>query len=101
MSGTKFGSITKEALIAALEDLPDGAMVAFSSNYGDIHSTKQVHSIRGDIEPERLEESAYSDSGWAIADPWEDPEEEEVHRQCNAEDAQDAGIEQPEIYIIK
>jgi hypothetical protein len=65
---TQFRTTTKAELIAALDDLNDNDLVAFASNYGDITSTMQVHPISGNIDEHRLCESAYSDSGYAIAD---------------------------------
>lgn len=74
-----FRTITKEELIEALEDLPDGAQVAFSSDYGDHCHTQQAHELRGNVEQVTLRESAYSDSGWAVKDDeedWDGPKQE-------------------------
>lgn len=70
-------SITVGELIAALQDEDPEAEVCFASNYGDFGKTQQVLGIRGEIERAEIEESAYSESGWAIATPEaEDPEDE-------------------------
>ena len=61
-------SITVAELIEELEGQDPEAMVVFASDYGDIGHTRQVHFINGELEPLTLEESAYSDSGWAVAD---------------------------------
>lgn len=71
-------TITAEELIAALQDLPPDAIVAFSSNYGDHCRTRQIHSINGDLEELPMYESAYSDSGWAIRK--EEYENEDDHK---------------------
>jgi len=63
---TIFDTITKEELIEALEDLPDGARVAFASDYGDRCNTQQLHSIEGQIEEKPIHQTAYSDSGYAV-----------------------------------
>ena len=68
----QFHTTTKEELIAALEDLPKGARVAFASDYGDHVHTQQVHRLRGDIEEQDIYESAYSDSGFAVANDEDD-----------------------------
>lgn len=65
---TTIRTATKEELIEALQDLPDGALVAFSSDYGDICHTQQIHTLRGSVECVAVEESAYSASGFAVKD---------------------------------
>jgi hypothetical protein len=72
----KFNTITKAELIEALEDLDDSDLIAFASNYGDHSRTMQVHCLRGDVELEHIEESAYSDSGFAVAE--HEPDEDEM-----------------------
>ena len=63
-----FKTATKEEIIEALQDLPDGASVAFSSDYGDHSHTLQLHRLKGDVEPVAITESSYSDSGFAVND---------------------------------
>jgi hypothetical protein len=63
-----FRTATREQLIEALEDLPEGALVTFASDYGDHCHTQQAHRLHGEVEEKTLQESAYSDSGWAIED---------------------------------
>lgn len=84
-----FSTITKAELVEALEELNDNDLVAFASDYGDHGHTQQVHRIRGNVEEAVLMESAYSDSGWAVAN------EEEWDS--------DPGSDEPkvEVYIIK
>lgn len=59
-------SCTVQELLDALEGEDRKAMVVFASNYGDLGKTQQVHAIAGDVEEQIIEESAYSDSGWAV-----------------------------------
>lgn len=65
-------TITVGELIALLQDENPDAQVAFATDYGDHCHTKQVHSIRGEINPESLYESAYSVSGLAVEKEPED-----------------------------
>jgi hypothetical protein len=62
--------MTVAELIEALEDMPEDAVVVFGSDYGDICHTEQALVVRKvdelDDETERLEASAYSNSGIAI-----------------------------------
>jgi hypothetical protein len=61
--------MTVGQLIEALEDMPEDAVVVFSSDYGDICHTEQalvVRTVEELDESERLEASAYSHSGIAI-----------------------------------
>jgi hypothetical protein len=76
MTKTKLKSITVAELIEALQGEDPEAMVVFASNYGDYHKTQQVHFIGGDLEEQPVEESAYSDSGYAICRPEEGDDEE-------------------------
>lgn len=62
----EFRTATKEELIEALNDLPDGALVAFASDYGDYTHTQQVHTITPEITEKVISETAYSYSGWAL-----------------------------------
>jgi hypothetical protein len=64
-----FKTITAGELRELLEDLDDDAPVAFASNYGDRGGTRQVHALAGDAEELPIEESRYSESGWAL---WKD-----------------------------
>jgi hypothetical protein len=89
---TQLKTATKEELIEALQELPDGALVAFSSDYGDICHTQQIHTLRGNVEPVAVTESAYSASGFAVADgddaDWSDDDDNETE------------VETPEVYIL-
>jgi hypothetical protein len=76
-----FHSITKAQLLDAIEFIPDDALVCFSSDYGDIGHTKQVHSLQGYAEERRIEKSAYSHSDFALVeDDDEDSDDEKVQR---------------------
>lgn len=77
--------------VAELRDLLDGeddeALVIFSTSYGDYGRTQQALPIDGEIERRRIEESAYSNSGYALVSrgEWdEDPPEVECGN-CGAE----------------
>ena len=61
-------TITVRQLIERLRDEDQDARVVFASDYGDRGNTQQVHFLDGDIEEGFIERSAYSDSGWALAD---------------------------------
>jgi len=65
---TTFKTITKAALLEALEDLDDNDSIAVASDYGDRCHTQQLHRLKGNIEEVKVRESAYSDSGFAVAD---------------------------------
>lgn len=69
----QFNSITVEQLQQLLSDYDPNTLVTFSSNYGDRSRTEQVHSLEGYADMKPLTKTAYSDSGYAIAD---DDEEE-------------------------
>lgn len=65
-------TLTCRQLREHLKDMPDDAPVVFSTNYGDRAMTRQLHPVTGnDIEAHTMgdiEETAYSDSGFRIAD---------------------------------
>lgn len=81
-------TINVRELIEALEGEDPEALVVFSSDYGDIGHTEQVHPIQGDVEEATLEETAYSASGWAI-------------RREHDEETEDTGDETVPILVIK
>lgn len=74
-------TITKRELIEALEDVEDDARLVFSSDYGDRGHTQQAHGIKGEVEQVKVHESAYSNSGFAIAesDDEDDDDGNEYH----------------------
>ncbi len=61
-------SITVAELIEILQDQDPEARVMFACDYGDHHHTKQVLTIDGELEPLLIEESGYSQSGWAVVE---------------------------------
>lgn len=65
-------TITVAQLRALLEGENDDALVVFTCDYGDYHHTEQAVGLRGDVEEVLLEESAYSQSGFAVS---KDPDE--------------------------
>lgn len=64
-----FRTITVAELRDLLEDQADQALVVFSTDYGDHSRTPQALPLRGDIEECSLTKTAYSNSGYAIAEP--------------------------------
>lgn len=71
-------TITVRQLIERLQDEDPDAKVVFSSDYGDRVGTRQVHFLKGDFEQGKVGESAYSDSGFALADDDSDETDVEV-----------------------
>lgn len=68
--------MTVADLIAALEDLDPKAEVMLTADYGDYCHTEQALEIE-EVEEVTLEESGYSQSGWAVAGEADDDDEEE------------------------
>jgi hypothetical protein len=67
-------TITVRELIEDLAEQDPEMLVAFTSDYGDIGHTPQVHAIKGVCQEETIEETAYSVSGWAVQEG-DDPED--------------------------
>lgn len=68
---TRFRTVTLRELAAIVDDAArrfgEDTPVAFVCSYGDYNNTQQALPFgRSDVELVRLEESAYSSSGWAI-----------------------------------
>lgn len=61
-------TITVAELIELLQDQNPDARVIFSTDYGDHSHTEQALPIRGELDEVTIEKSAYSNSGWAIAE---------------------------------
>lgn len=61
-------SITVEELIALLQDQDPEARVIFSTDYGDHCHTEQALPLRGEVDTVTVTESAYSNSGFMIAE---------------------------------
>jgi hypothetical protein len=70
---------TAAELMAALEELPPDAPVAFSSDYGDYYHTQQAHPLKGNIEKQPLFESCYSRSGLAVAKDEDDERRSDIY----------------------
>ena len=84
---TKMQTITKAQLIEALRELDealtrldaarakgeldDDTPICFASDYGDYSHTQQLHPLTGEIDTAIVKESAYSESGFACAEPGE------------------------------
>ncbi len=69
-------TITVAELIELLEDQPKDARVILGADYGDRCHTEQALPLRGECEQVTISKSAYSSSGYAIAEPDEDDDEE-------------------------
>lgn len=67
-----FRSITVAELIALLQDEDPDDVVIFSTDYGDHSHTLQALPLRGTAEVVTITKSAYSNSGYQIAEPDED-----------------------------
>jgi len=81
-NGVAMKTITKEELMEVLENLPEGARIVFTSDYGDYHHTDQALPLKGDVEEREIVKSAYSHSGFALLDVDQDEEDEdEMSRQ--------------------
>lgn len=72
-------TITVQRLRDLLEGEADDALVIFSADYGDYHHTPQALPIRGDLEEVLIEKSAYSASGFAIAEDDADEDNEQKY----------------------
>lgn len=68
----KVETVTLDELIASLQQAREehggDAKVLFASSYGDRARTMQAHRLRGEVQAVALRDSAYSDSGVALAD---------------------------------
>lgn len=67
MKTDKLNTITVAELIRALSEQDPKALVVFSYDYGDYIHTQAVEGIQT-VEPRALTETAYSSSGFALAD---------------------------------
>ena len=65
-------TITVAALIDILQGEDPDARVIFAADYGDYHHTEQALPLRGETDTVTVEGSAYSNSGFAIAEPDDD-----------------------------
>lgn len=66
------------ALLADHSQADDEIKVIFTANYGDRGRTPQALPLKGEVEEVQVCESAYSDSGYAVAgdDDYEDEDYE-------------------------
>ena len=71
-------TITVASLIELLEGESPDARVIFSADYGDHHHTEQALPLRGELDTVTVQKSAYSNSGFAIAEPDEADAEEDA-----------------------
>lgn len=71
-------TITVADLIELLQHEDPDMPVVFASNYGDISHTEQAHALRGRVEEVVLVASAYSDSGYAVADADDEAQDDTV-----------------------
>jgi hypothetical protein len=69
-------TITAAELIELLQDYAPDTKVIFSTDYGDHSHTQQALGLRGESEEVTITKSAYSNSGFAIAEPDEDDVDE-------------------------
>ena len=65
----KLRTLTVAELKDLLDGQPDDAKVIFSTNYGDYSRTEQALPLKGELDTVCIEKSAYSNSGFAIAEP--------------------------------
>jgi hypothetical protein len=88
--------MTVAELVEALQDRPEDAIVVFGSDYGDICHTEQALVVRRveelDDETERLEASAYSNSGIAIESIVDGAESGDESDESSDDDARDVVI---------
>ncbi len=63
-----FKTMTVAQLIDLLEGERQDAKVIFSTNYGDYSRTMQALPLRGECDEVMIEKSAYSNSGFAVAE---------------------------------
>lgn len=68
-------SITVRELIDLLKDEDEGALVIFSCDYGDHSHTEQALGLRGECEEVTITKSAYSHSGFAVAESDDEDED--------------------------
>ena len=76
-SGDAFKTITVAELIERLQGEDPDAQVVFSTCYGDYHRTQQALPIHGEFEEQAIEKSAYSNSGFALADEDDDDDDDD------------------------
>jgi hypothetical protein len=82
---SKLRTITVADLKRLLDGEEDDALVIFSTDYGDYHHTPQALGLRGETEEVFVEESAYSNSGFAVQRE-EDLDDDELDEAENDED---------------
>jgi hypothetical protein len=87
MAKRRRGSVTAAQLLQLAKDIildhGEDVEVVFTSNYGDRCRTEQVHFLKGEYEDQEIEESGYSDSGWALKgsdDDRDDPDGDDYEK---------------------
>lgn len=81
-----FKTLTVAELIERLEDMDPEARVVFTCDYGDYHHTAQALPIVDDIEQSgKIEESAYSHSGFALVEDDGSEDDEDMDDEERAE----------------
>lgn len=85
------GTITKRDLLNALEGFDMDTPLVLVCDYGDRCHTQQALSIDTIVEAKakQLEQSGYSQSGWAWRDPDEHEDRDEDEDEENDEDGDD------------
>lgn len=63
----KMKTITVKELRDLLDDQEPDALVVFTADYGDHGHTAQALPLKGEVEERRIEKSAYSNSGFSLA----------------------------------
>lgn len=61
-----FRSLTVAHVRDLLEGYDDDQLVVFTADYGDYSHTPQALPLRGEAQEREIEESGYSQSGWAL-----------------------------------
>lgn len=72
----KLNTISVGELKNILDNYDDDTPVAFTCSYGDRCRTQQVIGLLGRDEMEALYETAYSESGFAISDRYDDGDDD-------------------------
>lgn len=77
-NGETMRTITKAELLEALEELNDDDKIIVTADYGDYHHTRQALPLKGEVEEVSITKSAYSNSGFALADDDDEDDDDET-----------------------